>query len=125
MSRTNRLTETEEMQIVRETADDSGVGMSTLNKWIRAHRDTDVVSWEDLSLAQENDRLQRENRIHKEEREILKWPRCSPPARLMRQNGISVVRNRKHKATADSDHKFNIAPNLLDRNFISDQPNQK
>jgi putative transposase len=45
--------------------------------------------------------------------------------RLMRQNGISVVRTRKHKATTDSNHKFNIAPNLLDRNFSADQPNQK
>ncbi len=34
--------------------------------------DTDVVLKEDLSLAQENDRLRRENRILKEEREILK-----------------------------------------------------
>jgi transposase len=53
-------------------AGDLGVGMSTLNKWITAHRDTDVVSKEGLSLAQENDRLRRENRILKEEREILK-----------------------------------------------------
>ena len=43
----------------------------------------------------------------------------------MRQNGISVVRTRKHKVTTDSNHKFNIAPNLLDRNFTADQPNQK
>jgi transposase InsO family protein len=45
--------------------------------------------------------------------------------RLMRQNGILVVRTRKHKATTDSNHKFNIAPNLLDRNFTADGPNQK
>ena len=45
--------------------------------------------------------------------------------RLMRQNGIAVVRTRKHKATTDSNHKFNIAPNLLDRNFTADQPHQK
>ena len=45
--------------------------------------------------------------------------------RLMRQNGISVVRTRKHKVTTDSDHKFNIAPNLLDRDFKADAPNQK
>ncbi len=45
--------------------------------------------------------------------------------RLMRQNGISVVRTRKYKATTDSNHKFNIAPNLLDRDFNSDAPNQK
>jgi putative transposase len=45
--------------------------------------------------------------------------------RLMRQNGISVVRTRKHKVTADSNHKFNIAHNLLNRNFEADRPNQK
>ena len=45
--------------------------------------------------------------------------------RLMRQNGMSVVRTRKHKVTTDSNHRFNIAPNLLDRNFTADQPNQK
>ena len=56
----------------RQVADDLGVGMSTLNKWITAHRDTDVVSKEDLSLAKENDRLRREIRLLKEEREILK-----------------------------------------------------
>ena len=46
--------------------------MSTLNKWVTAHRDTNVVSKEDLSLGQENDRLRRENRLLKEERDILK-----------------------------------------------------
>ena len=44
--------------------------------------------------------------------------------RLMRQNGISVVRTRKHKDTTGSDNRFNIAPNLLERNFTADQPNQ-
>ena len=58
-------------------------------------------------LQKENDRLRRENRILKEE------------------SGISVVRIRKHKVTTDSDHKFNIAPNLLDRNFAAELPNQK
>ena len=52
----------------KQVADDLGVGMSTLNKWITAHRDTDVVSKEGLSLAQENDRLRRANRILMEER---------------------------------------------------------
>ncbi|SOH95520.1 transposase [Monaibacterium marinum] len=56
----------------RQVADDLGVGMSPLNKWITAHRDTDVVSKEDLELAKENDRLRREIRLLNEEREILK-----------------------------------------------------
>ena len=56
----------------KQIADDLGVGMSTLNKWITAHRDTDVVSHEDRELALENERLRRENRILREERDILK-----------------------------------------------------
>ena len=56
----------------KQVADDLGVGMSTLNKWITAHQDTDMISKEDLSLAQENDRLRREIRLLKEEREVLK-----------------------------------------------------
>ena len=47
----------------KQIASDLGVGMSTLNKWITAHRDTDVVSVEDRELARENERLRRENRI--------------------------------------------------------------
>jgi transposase len=41
----------------KHVADDLGVGMSALNKWITAHRDTDVFLREDLGLAQGNDRL--------------------------------------------------------------------
>ena len=56
----------------KQIASDLGVGMSTLNKWITAQRDTDVVSKEDLSLAKVTDRLRREIRLLKEEKEILK-----------------------------------------------------
>ena len=44
--------------------------------------------------------------------------------RLMRENGIVVERTRKFKATTDSDHRLNIAPNLLDREVTADRPNQ-
>ena len=56
----------------KQVASDLGVGLSTLNKWVTAHRDMDVVSDKDLDLARENERLRRENRILKEERDILK-----------------------------------------------------
>ena len=56
----------------RQVADDLGVGMSTLNKWITVDRDTDVVSKEGLDLAKENNRLRHEIRLLKEERGIIK-----------------------------------------------------
>lgn len=43
----------------------------------------------------------------------------------MRDNGIRVVRTRKYKVTTDSNHRFNIAPNLLGRDFHAERPNQK
>lgn len=45
--------------------------------------------------------------------------------RLMRQNGIQVIRSRKFKRTTDSDHAFNIAANLLQQDFTASGPNQK
>tara|TARA_B100001059_G_C17529033_1_gene424570 strand:+ start:223 stop:459 length:237 start_codon:yes stop_codon:yes gene_type:complete len=54
----------------KQVADDLGIGMSTLNKWITAHRDTDLVSKKDLYLAKENDLLRREVRLLREERKI-------------------------------------------------------
>ena len=51
----------------KQVASDLGVGLSTLNKWITAHRDTDVVSDKDLDLARENERLRLEIRLLNEE----------------------------------------------------------
>jgi len=45
--------------------------------------------------------------------------------RLMRENGIRVERSKKYKVTTDSNHAFNIAPNLLNRDFAADGPNRK
>lgn len=46
-------------------------------------------------------------------------------ARIMRDNGIQVLRSRKFKRTTDSNHTFNIAPNLLRQDFTASTPNQK
>ena len=56
----------------RLVADDLGVDFSTLNKWVNAHRDTDVVSAEDREITRKNEGLRREVRILKGERDILK-----------------------------------------------------
>jgi transposase InsO family protein len=43
-------------------------------------------------------------------------------ARLMREGGLTVVRRRRVPRTTDSRHDDPVAPNLLDRNFVSERP---
>lgn len=50
-------------------------------------------------------------------KDILKPPWSS--------QGVRSKQGPVHKATTDSNHKFNIAPNLLDRDFTTDIPNRK
>jgi transposase len=53
-------------------ASDLGVGKSTLGKWVSQYRPTDLVAASQADLARENVRLRLENRVLKEERDILK-----------------------------------------------------
>jgi putative transposase len=45
-------------------------------------------------------------------------------ARLMRENGLSARTKRRFVKTTDSKHEFPIAPNLLQRDFTADAPNE-
>lgn len=45
--------------------------------------------------------------------------------RLMSQNRIQVFRTHKYKASTDSAHNLNVAPNVLDQDFGATGPNQK
>jgi len=56
----------------KQVAADLGVGFSTLSRWIKLDRQLDVEDIPDPDLQQEVLRLRKENRILKEEREILK-----------------------------------------------------
>jgi len=57
----------------KQVASDLGVGFSTLGRWIQIHRHRDDVSAPtDIDLKQEVMRLRKENRLLKEERDVLK-----------------------------------------------------
>ena len=56
----------------RRVASDLGVGLSTLCKWVLMFRPAELVAGPQADLARENDRLRLENRVLKEERDILK-----------------------------------------------------
>jgi putative transposase len=46
-------------------------------------------------------------------------------AHLMRLAGLQGRRRRRYKVTTQSRHNFPVAPNLLNRDFLADAPNQK
>jgi transposase len=56
----------------RQVSADLGVGLSTLNKWVKAFSEEAARAGSDQNLVQKYDRLRHENRILKEEREVLK-----------------------------------------------------
>lgn len=77
-------------------------------------------------------------RIHKQSRKTYGSPRVHAQlrrqgltyskkriARLMRQNGLQGRRKYRKVSTTDSKHDYPIAPNVLNRDFQAEKPNQK
>lgn len=46
-------------------------------------------------------------------------------SRLMRENDLNFKKKKKYKVTSESNHKKPVAPNLLNREFHAETPNQK
>lgn len=76
-------------------------------------------------------------RVHKESRETYGVRRITAQLnrdgiecgrnrvqRLMQKNNIYCRYKRKFKATTYSNHKYPVAPNLLEQNFIAAKPHQ-
>ena len=62
-------------------------------------------------------------RIHAELREQGLSTSRKRVARLMREQGIQAVPTKRFRTTTDSDHAFVVAPNLLERDFVAERPN--
>jgi len=61
----------------REIAEDLGIGLSTLTRWLSQERDAGEPREATVDLHAELKRLRRENAVLKQERDILKKPRPS------------------------------------------------
>ena len=57
---------------LRAISDDLGVGLSTLGKWVSAHKEADLLSGPHEDTAKELVRLRKENEILRQERDLLK-----------------------------------------------------
>ena len=55
-----------------QAASDLGVGLSTLNKWVQKHQHDDLMPGPHEDVEKENERLRKEVRLLREEREVLK-----------------------------------------------------
>jgi len=56
----------------REIADDLGIGLSTLTRWVSKDRDAEEPVEDQPDMQSELKRLRRENAVLKQERDILK-----------------------------------------------------
>ncbi len=94
----------------RQVADDLGVGLSTINKWVNAHRDTDVVSPEDRELARENERLRRATFASAPE---SRWPyrQAGKPAPLHPGSSAQALRQRPHFVRQIRPHRLSPSRN--------------
>lgn len=57
---------------LRAVAEDLGVGLSTLGKWVGADREADLLSGPHPDVGKELARLRKENEILRQERDLLK-----------------------------------------------------
>ena len=86
----------------------------------------------------DNDLVKEIRRVHKESRNTYGVRRIKAQlnkenivcgkhkiSRLMNENNIHSKLKRKFKATTYSDHKYPVAPNLLNQNFKAEKPNEK
>ena len=55
-----------------EIARDLGIAVSTLGKWVAAHKEAELLSGPHMDTAKEMARLRRENELLRQERDLLK-----------------------------------------------------
>lgn len=106
------------------------VSRSGYYAWLRhpeSKRDKDdkALSREILEIHQESFCTYGSPRVYRELKRRGKHIGEKRIVRLMRKDGLKAKTKRKFKVTTDSKHHFPVAPNLLNREFTPEEPNQK
>jgi len=66
-----RLVDTSGLTI-KQVAEDLGIGLSTLTRWLRKYRDQELLSGPHDDVDKELARLRKENELLRQERDLLK-----------------------------------------------------
>jgi len=106
------------------------VSRSGYYAWLKhpeSKRDQDdkALSQEILEIHQESFCTYGSPRVYRELKRRGKHIGEKRIVRLMRKDGLKAKTKRKFKVTTDSKHHFPVAPNLLNREFTPEEPNQK
>jgi putative transposase len=108
----------------REIAEDLGIGLSTLTRWLGQGRDVREPSEVPTAFTLSNGTYG-SPRMHRdlvdEGHEIGRHR----TARLMRANQLIARQKRRFKRTTDSEHAWPVAPNLVCQDFAADGPDRK
>ena len=105
------------------------VSRSGYYAWLKhpeSKRDQDdkALSQEILEIHQESFCTYGSPRVYRELKRRGKHIGEKRIVRLMRKDGLRAKTKRKFKVTTDSRHNFPVAPNLLNREFTPEEPNQ-
>jgi len=87
-------------------------------------QDDKALSLEIFEIHQESFGTYGSPRVYRELKRRGKHLGENRIARLMRKDGLRAKTKRKFKLTTDSRHHFPVAPNLLNREFTPEEPNQ-
>ena len=107
------------------------LGVSSSGYYAWASRGPSPRALENVALGAEVEAIHQESRatygsprVHEELRDRGKRVSRKRVARLMRERELRARTRRRFRRTTDSSHSDPIAPNVLDRRFIADAPDQ-
>ena len=87
-------------------------------------KDDEALAAEIAALHAESRRTYGSPRIHEDLKDAGHKTSRKRVARLMNEQGLAARRKKRFRRTTDSNHSLPVAENILDRDFVVDEPNR-